>query len=350
MQLVGRSFTAGNNYRYGFNGKEKDDDIAGESVNLNYDARIYDTRIAKWFSIDPLQSKYPGESPYIFTSDNPISFADLDGRDKIWYFYVITNDGTTIQMGTDRIKNNDVTLHMDETMHGPDFYATDVKQTVTLDMRTNTRTVSKVESDFTSRRPFSEGLGMQADAISDELIGHEPVNIPGGFVLSSEFTKSMGDKYLHSTKGADNLNIDGILFLATAGYCEAGIESLPNASEYASVGTELFKAYNEYKENNKVEAVSKATNSTPAKTPVNSPNNTKTSTVKNSPKPNSPTKPQKSTIVFQRADNFAGEKKGSLQNHAYWCDTTIQFKPHKNPSVPDTFVIKKNQHLKPPKH
>lgn len=68
-------------YRYGFNGMEKDNEVAGNGVDYDFGDRIYDSRIARWLSTDPLQKKYAGLTPYHFTFDNPIAFKDQDGRD-----------------------------------------------------------------------------------------------------------------------------------------------------------------------------------------------------------------------------------------------------------------------------
>jgi len=46
MVEPGRSYSAGNQYRYGFNGKEKNKDITSD--NYDFGARIYDGRIGKW--------------------------------------------------------------------------------------------------------------------------------------------------------------------------------------------------------------------------------------------------------------------------------------------------------------
>lgn len=45
--------------------------------------RIYDARIAKFLSVDPLASKYPAWSPYVFVYNNPLKFIDPDGREGI---------------------------------------------------------------------------------------------------------------------------------------------------------------------------------------------------------------------------------------------------------------------------
>jgi RHS repeat-associated protein len=71
-------------YRYGFQGQEKDDEIkGGEGNSLDFGERMYDPRIGRWFKIDPDDSKYPQFSPYLFASNNPIFLLDFDGRGPI---------------------------------------------------------------------------------------------------------------------------------------------------------------------------------------------------------------------------------------------------------------------------
>jgi RHS repeat-associated protein len=66
---------------YGFNGKEKDDEWSGTTgADYNYDARIYDSRIGRFLSIDPLVKRYPNGSPYSGFNDNPIIFNDPSGK------------------------------------------------------------------------------------------------------------------------------------------------------------------------------------------------------------------------------------------------------------------------------
>ncbi|SFM67630.1 RHS repeat-associated core domain-containing protein [Chitinophaga sp. YR627] len=70
-------------YRYGFNGKENDNEIKGNGNSVDFGARVYDPRIGIWLSVDPLQKKYPSVTPYHFGAANPINFIDVDGRDII---------------------------------------------------------------------------------------------------------------------------------------------------------------------------------------------------------------------------------------------------------------------------
>jgi RHS repeat-associated protein len=68
-------------YRYKFNGKESDEEINGEGNSYDFGARIYDGRLGRWMSLDPLQNKYHGIAPYQFCFDNPVIFRDDDGKD-----------------------------------------------------------------------------------------------------------------------------------------------------------------------------------------------------------------------------------------------------------------------------
>ena len=83
-------------YRYGFNGMEKDDEVKGSGNHYDYGMRMYDPRIGRPLSIDPLAAQYPELSPYQFFSNNPIWFIDLDGLEGVQYLETMKmKDGTT---------------------------------------------------------------------------------------------------------------------------------------------------------------------------------------------------------------------------------------------------------------
>ena len=67
-------------YRFHFNGKETDNEVYGEGNALDFGARIYDSRLGRWLSVDPLQTSYPSLCPYNYTANNPIVFIDLGGK------------------------------------------------------------------------------------------------------------------------------------------------------------------------------------------------------------------------------------------------------------------------------
>ncbi len=68
-------------YQYGFNGQMKDNEWAGVGNYLDYGARGYDTRIARWLSKDPLFLKYHSFSPYNYAINSPILFSDKQGKE-----------------------------------------------------------------------------------------------------------------------------------------------------------------------------------------------------------------------------------------------------------------------------
>ncbi len=65
-------------YRFGFNGKENDNEVKGEGNEIDFGARIYDSRIGRWLSRDVAIA--PWQSPYIFVSNSPITMFDPDGN------------------------------------------------------------------------------------------------------------------------------------------------------------------------------------------------------------------------------------------------------------------------------
>ncbi len=66
-------------YRFGFNGKEKDNETYGEGNEYDFGERIFDPRLARWHKIDALFMFYSGTSPYSYALNNPISNSDYDG-------------------------------------------------------------------------------------------------------------------------------------------------------------------------------------------------------------------------------------------------------------------------------
>jgi RHS repeat-associated protein len=85
--MSGRQYAAQSQYRYGMNGKEKDDEVDGGGNTYNYGFRIYDARLGRFLSVDPLTKGYPWYTPYQFAGNKPIVAIDLDGLEE----YIIHN-------------------------------------------------------------------------------------------------------------------------------------------------------------------------------------------------------------------------------------------------------------------
>lgn len=70
-------------YTFGFNGKMNDNEVKGGLGNQqDYGMRIYDPRIGKFLSVDPLTNSYPWYTPYQFAGNKPIMAVDLDGAEE----------------------------------------------------------------------------------------------------------------------------------------------------------------------------------------------------------------------------------------------------------------------------
>ncbi len=87
MLMPGRSYSASGAYRYGFNGKENDNEVKGEGNQQDYGMRIYDPRLGRFLSVDPLTGSFPMLTPYQFASNRSIQGIDLDGLE----FFDATN-------------------------------------------------------------------------------------------------------------------------------------------------------------------------------------------------------------------------------------------------------------------
>jgi RHS repeat-associated protein len=83
MQLNDRVLNSGSN-RYGFNGKENDNEVKGDGNQQDYGFRIYDPRLGRFLSVDPLTKSYPELTPYQFASNTPIQAIDLDGLEAAY--------------------------------------------------------------------------------------------------------------------------------------------------------------------------------------------------------------------------------------------------------------------------
>jgi len=116
-------------YRFGFNGKEKDNEI---NVNCGYypmaigiRARVYDRRLGRCLSLNPLMAEYPFLSAYCGMGNTPTCLIDGDGREIINPYIKITQEAYyfIIQRAIEIVKltllelyaifNNDATIKIE---------------------------------------------------------------------------------------------------------------------------------------------------------------------------------------------------------------------------------------------
>ena len=140
-------------YRYGFNGKEMDNEVkenpttgtvgTGNSYTTHF--RQYDPRSGRWLSLDPEMKRYPAFSPYSAYGNNPILVLDTDGDTlrvhggaaELTKFKAILDktfaDAVTVQVA----KNGTVTLHGDRSkLNTNDKALYDALNTIITDKKT----------------------------------------------------------------------------------------------------------------------------------------------------------------------------------------------------------------------
>ncbi len=66
-------------YRYGFQGQEADNELKGVGNGLSYEYRMHDPRVGRFFAVDPLAAKYPFYSTYSFSGNRVIDKIELEG-------------------------------------------------------------------------------------------------------------------------------------------------------------------------------------------------------------------------------------------------------------------------------
>ncbi len=70
-------------YEFGFNGQMKMNEIAGIGNHNQFKFREQDSRLGRFWSVDPLTKKYPFYSPFAFAGNRPVDAIDFEGLEPI---------------------------------------------------------------------------------------------------------------------------------------------------------------------------------------------------------------------------------------------------------------------------
>ncbi len=224
MIIANRQYTSANIYRYGFNGKEHEDDLIGG--DYDFEARIYDTRLGRWLAVDLLCKQYPNFSPYSYSLNNPIYFSDGNGR---WVrdqngnvIVTIDKNLTTKNNGFFAIGSNSVMFVMEGKWgyimanNGTKvevFIPTSKTVTrVTFDAQGNITSQTDVtsfcdgEKNCTSNSllPKTSNIVISSDQITDDILKSE------GFIKGSDIEENAQKIADSGDKAAQNFSADNI--------------------------------------------------------------------------------------------------------------------------------------------
>ena len=89
-------------YRYFFNGQEADNEVYGEGAVLGFEYRMHDTRIGRFWSVDPLAAKFPWNSPYAFAENDLIRSVDWESKEKLIVIVGTNEDGTKVKVAREQ--------------------------------------------------------------------------------------------------------------------------------------------------------------------------------------------------------------------------------------------------------
>ena len=209
--LVPRRHGSLESYKYGFQGQEKDDELKGEGNSYDYGARFYDSRIGRFFSLDPLQKQFPYESNYNFVSNNPIIFSDPTGKAKILRI-VITDRETGNIIGI-------ILINIDSYEIAPkpknyhDWTGSFVKSYTWHDINVTQNVIYEPDGSFTLNGKLVTTLG------EDVLVNSSFKWWAKGYLMTKDFSESLpgeGVPTLFMGKGSD-WNKGGIHFYSKKG-------------------------------------------------------------------------------------------------------------------------------------
>ena len=118
---------ANEEYRFGFNGMEMDNDANGTGNSYTTDFRQYDSRLGRWLSIDPLAEMFASLSPYVAFDNNPIYYVDPHGLSAV------NPPGT----GNDQADKENEGYQLDEIVIEDEFPGVQMEYTLELVDRPN---------------------------------------------------------------------------------------------------------------------------------------------------------------------------------------------------------------------
>jgi len=78
MMMPGLNYQGSTPYRFGYNGYENDNEVAGNGNHLSFEGYGYSPRLARRWNVDPIWKAFPFQSPYVYALNNPIRFVDVD--------------------------------------------------------------------------------------------------------------------------------------------------------------------------------------------------------------------------------------------------------------------------------
>ncbi|CAN5453109.1 hypothetical protein BH10BAC2_BH10BAC2_33960 [soil metagenome] len=207
MVTPGRSYSSGTGYRYGFNGKENDNEVKGTGNQQDYGMRIYDPRVGRFLSVDPISKSYPMLTPYQFASNRPIDGVDQDGLEYARY-------KVTVDYQTGNILSSEIIWHNSKQHNETGRYGQGVLYEISVwDSWFKTYRSEGVEKMVNRNANTLFGIVITEYGNYMGATGLKKVGADGDFTTTDDYSLDPVDAvdnpaYFHD-KGYDNLDAKG---------------------------------------------------------------------------------------------------------------------------------------------
>jgi len=271
MLQPGRKYSAGDGYRYGFNGKENDNEVKDEGNQQDYGMRIYDPRLGRFLSVDPAYKEYVSYSPYNFCANNPLINVDIDGE-RIYFIPGLAYDkrdpgkyvkGIEANLELNNIQYLTVSGSMPKSYDkwgGKNIFAKIHNTKGEIDLRGpdlgfvikyGWKPAIDVDSD---ERIANVAHTIAQDLIKNPKVGDEQINLMGtsqGAVSVAQAAVFLAEN--PERFGLDkNFKIDNLVLVGSPVATESALyKKLQDLVSQGKIGTILYKDYQSKDENDK---------------------------------------------------------------------------------------------------
>ena len=260
--------------KYQFTGKERDIESGLDGIN-GYDyfgARYYNSRIGKWNGVEPLIDKYPGITPYCYSSCDPIVRVDIDGLDDKYFLngakepLIVPNPfpGAPDRNFIEHSQGNIIGPNL-SGLNGKNFYETSSDETMEIYLKSSGEYHSSdIITDFESKEfieRFNDAIPQEGDTRSN--IDYAYSESPASKRLDQKQYLSKGESglYIFNSKansfqeagniiwGAAMYHLNLPLWFAKAGaqfysFKTYGKQDQPNEQKSIDVGYEYAEDHN----------------------------------------------------------------------------------------------------------
>jgi len=173
-------------YKFGFNGHEKNDEIYGEGNQIAWGDYGMDARLGRRWNIDPQWERIPGQSPYSVNNNNPISYTDPDGEFGWLGALIGAGVGAAVELTSQVVSNVVAGKPVFEKIDWADVViataeGATIRATGGISLLASSGfEAAKASIDYTKEEGFSDVLSLTSDKRKD--IGRAGIDFTGGLL------------------------------------------------------------------------------------------------------------------------------------------------------------------------